>query len=175
MNTLSCVFIQGGHHSSAVASSASLSAIPVPSAITAVSFPAVRASSVHDLVKRDVCMSSTHAEEFTSACELINRSANSSDQKTLKVRIKVGSDNLSTRKKAEIYSGLGLDVSPSSSLDNSPTDSEGLCLDFQDTSDESPVSILQVNHLRRIFLMFCNLTLSDNILLTCSFHVMDHR
>ncbi|KAM7521506.1 hypothetical protein LguiA_011408 [Lonicera macranthoides] len=136
--------LEGGHHSSAVASTVSLSAIHVPSAITAVSFPAVKASSVHDSVKRDVCMSSTHAEEFTPACELTNRSANSSDQKTLKVRIKVGSDNLSTRKKAEIYSGLGLDVSPSSSLDNSPTDSEGLCLDFQDISDESPVSILQM-------------------------------
>ncbi|KAA8543137.1 hypothetical protein F0562_021368 [Nyssa sinensis] len=78
--------------------------------------PPMRAPSVNDSVKRD---------------------------KSLKVRIKVGSDNLSIRKNAEIYSGLGLDVSPSS-LDDSPTDSEGLSCEPQDAPDESPTSILQI-------------------------------
>lgn len=70
---------------------------------------------------------------------------NASVQKTLKVRIKVGTKNLSTRKNAEIYSGLGLDVSPSSSLDGSPINSEGVSRDLQVSPDESPTSILQVN------------------------------
>nr|XP_043618776.1 cysteine-tryptophan domain-containing zinc finger protein 3-like isoform X2 [Erigeron canadensis] len=71
--------------------------------------------------------------------------ANTSDPKSLKVRIKVGSDNLSTRKKAEIYSGLGLDVSPSSSLEASPLDSNDICHVPRDTPrDESPTSILEM-------------------------------
>lgn len=67
------------------------------------------------------------------------------DQKTLKVRIKVGTDNLSVKRNAAIYSGLGLDGSPTSSLDDSPTESEGLCgrLSFDDF--ESPTRILQVS------------------------------
>ncbi|CAN4093108.1 unnamed protein product [Withania somnifera] len=64
--------------------------------------------------------------------------------KTLKVRIKVGTKNLSTRKNAEIYSGLGLDVSPSPSLDGSPIGSEGVSSAVQLSPDESPTSILQL-------------------------------
>ncbi|CAO2824492.1 unnamed protein product [Amaranthus hypochondriacus] len=62
------------------------------------------------------------------------------DHNTLKFRIKVGSENLSDKKNAEIYSGLGLVVSPTSSPDESPMESEGLsCDDF-----ESPTRILQM-------------------------------
>lgn len=77
-----------------------------------------------------------------------------SDQKTLKVRIKVGSDNLSTRKNAAIYSGLGLDDSPSSSLDDSPSESEGISHERPDAPFESPTSILQVNHLLTILSIY---------------------
>lgn len=73
-----------------------------------------------------------------------NKSTTSSDQISLKVRIKMGSDNLSTRKNDEIYCGLGLDVSPSSSLDDSPSESEGISRELQDGPFESPTSILQV-------------------------------
>ncbi|GJY27876.1 hypothetical protein Tco_0403643, partial [Tanacetum coccineum] len=70
---------------------------------------------------------------------------------SLKVRIRVGSDNLSTRKKAEIYSGLGLDVSPSSSLEASPADSDDFCHAPRDTPcHESPTSILEVKHVRSV-------------------------
>jgi hypothetical protein len=62
----------------------------------------------------------------------------------LKVRIKVGSDNLSTQKNAAIYSGLGLDVSPSSSLDDSPSESDEMSHEPQDACLESPAHILQV-------------------------------
>uniref|UniRef100_A0A803MPJ7 CW-type domain-containing protein n=2 Tax=Chenopodium quinoa TaxID=63459 RepID=A0A803MPJ7_CHEQI len=66
------------------------------------------------------------------------------DQKTLKVRIKVGSDNLSVKKNAAIYSGLGLDGSPTSSLDDSPMDNEGLSCRLSFDGFESPTQIIQM-------------------------------
>ncbi|KAJ8898818.1 hypothetical protein K2173_007243 [Erythroxylum novogranatense] len=101
-------------------------------------------SSLHDSVKKEASMPSTfQAENFSIIHESRNRKpANLPDQKKLKVRIKVGCDNLSTRKNAAIYSGLGLDVSPSSSLDDSPSESEGMSHEPQDSPFESPAQIL---------------------------------
>ncbi|XP_059659524.1 cysteine-tryptophan domain-containing zinc finger protein 7 isoform X2 [Cornus florida] len=135
--------LEGGRHNSVALPSASLPVRLGQASTSDSSLPLLRPSTVNDSVRRDVCMSSTHAEESTSQCELMNNSTNTCDQKTLKVRIKVGSDNLPTRKNAEIYSGLGLDVSPSSSLDDSPSYSEGLSHEAQFAPDESPTSILQ--------------------------------
>ncbi|XP_010413222.1 PREDICTED: uncharacterized protein LOC104699594 [Camelina sativa] len=70
-----------------------------------------------------------------------------SKQNSLKLRIKMVSDGLSTEKNAAaIYSGLGLDVSPSLSLDNkSLSGSEGMNGEPQGFSPmESPTSILNV-------------------------------
>ncbi|XP_028085244.1 LOW QUALITY PROTEIN: uncharacterized protein LOC114286290 [Camellia sinensis] len=111
---------------------------------TAASLPLVRAS-VNDSAKTDVGVSFAHCtEESTSRCELGKSYDQPSDQKTLKVCIKVGSDNLLTQKNAELYSGLGLDNSPASSLEDSPTDSGGLPHEHQDAPDESPTSIIQI-------------------------------
>ncbi|KAK9280814.1 hypothetical protein L1049_003703 [Liquidambar formosana] len=136
--------LEGGHHNPVGPSSAPLLMRHGPTSTSVAALPASKASSVHDSVKRDLCRPSTHAEELTSTFEIANKSLNPPDQKTLKVRIKVGSDNLSTQKNAAIYSGLGLDVSPSSSLDDSPTESEGLSREPQDAPDESPTSILRI-------------------------------
>uniref|UniRef100_A0A1J3EYY8 CW-type domain-containing protein n=1 Tax=Noccaea caerulescens TaxID=107243 RepID=A0A1J3EYY8_NOCCA len=70
-----------------------------------------------------------------------------SKQNSLKLRIKMGSDSLSTEKNAAaIYSGLGLDVSPSLSLDNnSLSGSEEMNGEPQGYSPlDSPTSILNV-------------------------------
>ncbi|CAH8368488.1 unnamed protein product [Eruca vesicaria subsp. sativa] len=70
-----------------------------------------------------------------------------SKQSSLKLRIKMGSDNLPTEKKAAaIYSGLGLDVSPSLSLENdSLSGSEGKNGEPEGYSPlESPTNILNV-------------------------------
>lgn len=99
--------------------------------------PVVRASSVDDYVKQEATMPLTSVE---------NKSDNQSDQRTIKVRIKMCSDNSSTKKNAEIYSGLGLDVSPTSSFEDSPTDGE-LARESINSPDESPTSILEVNYL----------------------------
>ncbi|CAJ1879051.1 unnamed protein product [Sphenostylis stenocarpa] len=86
-----------------------------------------------------------NADTSTSKHESLNKKITStSDQKTLKVRIKMGPDNLSTRKNAAIYSEIGLDVSPSSSLDDSPSESEGLSRGPQEAPFESPTIILQI-------------------------------
>lgn len=79
-----------------------------------------------------------------------------SKQNSLKLRIKMVPDGLSTEKNAAaIYSGLGLDVSPSLSLDNnSLSGSEGMNGEPQGYSPmESPTSILNV---RFFFVLFRN-------------------
>lgn len=113
-------------------------------ASSSTSLPALKAPSVNDSLKEEISITSSHAEEYATRHESVNK-RNLADQKTLKVRIKVGSDNLSTQKNAEIYSGLGLDVSPSSSLDDSPSESEGLDHEPQDAPCESPTNIIRVN------------------------------
>ncbi|KAI3819248.1 hypothetical protein L1987_13073 [Smallanthus sonchifolius] len=62
----------------------------------------------------------------------------------LKQKVKAGSDNMLTKRNAEIYSGLGLDVSPSSSLEASPVNSDWFFHGTQDGPDESPTSILEM-------------------------------
>lgn len=63
----------------------------------------------------------------------------------LKVRIKVGHDNDFPGNKPDIYSDLGLDVSPSSpSLEDSPNGNEECSLESPNAFLESPTTILQV-------------------------------
>ncbi|XP_059435060.1 cysteine-tryptophan domain-containing zinc finger protein 7-like isoform X2 [Corylus avellana] len=82
------------------------------------------------------------AEKSPLKDESSNRSGNLTDQRTLKVRIKVGCDNLA-RKNAAIYSGLGLDDSPNSSLGNSPAESGGMSPISGEMTDMSPTGIIQ--------------------------------
>lgn len=88
-------------------------------------------------VKRGSCLSSARIAESSV------RSGNLTDQRTLKVRIKLGSEKMACKNMA-IYSGLGLDDSPSSSLENSAEESGGTKPISRETADESPTSILQV-------------------------------
>nr|GME04605.1 uncharacterized protein LOC109170105 [Ipomoea batatas] len=71
----------------------------------------------------------------------LNKSVTSTDQRTLKVRIKVH-PHKTTQKNAAIYSGLGL--SSPSSMESSPVESGEMSPDSQEACDESPGSILQV-------------------------------
>ncbi|XP_012455485.2 cysteine-tryptophan domain-containing zinc finger protein 7 [Gossypium raimondii] len=94
--------------------------------------------------KHDSHLSFNHvAEKPALKDDRFNRAEIPTDQKTLKVRIKVGSDN-KVQKNSAIYSGLGLDDSPSSSLGNSPEESGGTVMGSQGTTNESPTKILQV-------------------------------
>uniref|UniRef100_A0A0D9VTY6 CW-type domain-containing protein n=1 Tax=Leersia perrieri TaxID=77586 RepID=A0A0D9VTY6_9ORYZ len=99
------------------------------------------APSSGDLCKKEIC-SSTNGEKDSVACsDSLDSSINGSDQKTLKVRIKVGSTNTLARKNAAIYSGLGLDISSSSSMEGSP---DGQSPEFSNMPYESPRTILQI-------------------------------
>jgi hypothetical protein len=69
----------------------------------------------------------------------------SSDQNRFKVRIKVGSDNVLARNNAAIYSGLGLDISSPSSIEDSPDGCGSLSPEVNNMPHESPRTILQVN------------------------------
>ncbi|CAI9765880.1 unnamed protein product [Fraxinus pennsylvanica] len=73
---------------------------------------------------------------------LSSKSDNQTDQRKLKVRIKVGSDR-TTQRNVAIYSGLGL-ISPSSSAGNSPEESGGISCELHEIPDESPSRILKL-------------------------------
>ncbi|OEL14198.1 hypothetical protein BAE44_0024782 [Dichanthelium oligosanthes] len=68
----------------------------------------------------------------------------SSDQNRFKVRIKVGSDNVLARNNAAIYSGLGLDISSPSSIEDSPDGCGSLSPEVNNMPHESPGTILQI-------------------------------
>lgn len=109
--------------------------------------PELRNSSVDSLPK--VC----NSRNYISNHKPLKLSINQSDKKTLKFRIKVGSDNILTEKSAAIYSNLGLDMSPSSSSNGSHTEWEGNSSDSHSKQSESPSCIIKVN----LFSPFCYL------------------
>lgn len=136
---------EGGHHNTPAPVNISYSIKQGSASAGSASSYAYKPPPQIDLVKQHAVTKSTHSmEEGRPKSEV-------PDQKTLKVRIKVGTDNLSVKRNAAIYSGLGLDGSPTSSLDDSPTESEGLCgrLSFDDF--ESPTRILQMMMLSPLF------------------------
>ncbi|RDX82563.1 hypothetical protein CR513_36627, partial [Mucuna pruriens] len=108
------------------------------------SFRGVRETSVNDSVKKEQGISSSDIDErCTLKDDTTKRTGNSTDQRTLKFRIKV-KPNILAQKNAEIYSGLGLDNSPSSSMENSPEESEGTPPISQENAEDSPTGIIQV-------------------------------
>lgn len=145
-----CFTTQGGHRNNSSCYAVSQSVGLGTASASSISLVAPKAPSANIPVKQDVSVSYNQADQYPPEQEsATKRPIKLSDQKTLKVRLRVGSDNLSTRKN-DIYSGLGLDGTPSSSLDDS-SDSEGISHGPQDAPFESPTSILQVNHLPAIF------------------------
>ncbi|XP_034685577.1 uncharacterized protein LOC117914375 isoform X2 [Vitis riparia] len=101
-----------------------------------------RVSSGNISVKQDSFLPSAPVMEMSpSKHGTSNKLVNPTGRRVPKVRIKVGSVS-AEKKNAEIYSGLGLDNSPSSSLGNSPDESGGMPLESQE--QESPTSILQI-------------------------------
>src|SRR5438105_165144 len=75
--------------------------------------------------------------------QMLNKAVNGSEQKAPKIRIKVNSNRSLPRNTAAIYSGLGLDISPSSSMEGSLDGSAGAPVP-EVLPDESPRTIFQV-------------------------------
>lgn len=126
--------------------------VPHPSRIENAShsshlFRDLREASANDSVKKEEGISSCdQAERCTLKDDTTKNTENSTDQRTLKLRIKMKS-NILAQKNAEIYSGLGLDDSPSSSMDNSPVESEGMPPVSQESDADSPTGMIQVGEL----------------------------
>lgn len=111
----------------------------------------VNGFSLDDRSNREKSVANTNGDALNSKYESVNIEAGSiSDPKTLKVRIRMGPGDLSTGENDAIYSGLGLDVSPSPSPDDSPSGSEGNFHGPLDDPFESPTSIIKVNYLPAI-------------------------
>ncbi|WCJ21386.1 Cysteine-tryptophan domain-containing zinc finger protein 7 [Euphorbia peplus] len=136
--------LEVGRRASVSSSSVPHSGNIEPASTTAM--PLISSKASPSPVKQDSGLPSTSsAKEHVLRSEPVNRKyATLPDQRMLKVRIKMGSDNLSTQKNAAIYSGLGLDMSPSSSMDDSPSGSEGMSHGRQDSPFESPAHILRI-------------------------------
>ncbi|KAM3323858.1 cysteine-tryptophan domain-containing zinc finger protein 7 [Capsicum chacoense] len=95
-----------------------------------------------DSTRQDSCFSSQESNKFPAKHEVsMIKSHNPTDQRTLKLRIRVGSDK-TTQKSTALHTSLGL-ISPSSSPENSPTESAGMLSKFQEIHSDSPASILQ--------------------------------
>ncbi|XP_062189912.1 cysteine-tryptophan domain-containing zinc finger protein 7-like [Phragmites australis] len=96
-----------------------------------------------DSSKKEIC-SSTKAERGSSTHDSLNGPSKYSDQNRFKVRIKVGPDNVLARNNAAIYSGLGLDISSPSSIEDSPDGRGSLSPEVNNVPLESPRTILQI-------------------------------
>ncbi|TXG71763.1 hypothetical protein EZV62_000342 [Acer yangbiense] len=94
-------------------------------------------SASHDLH----ASSAEVAMKFIMKDKSLNKMGHPADQRTLRLRIKMSSDKVA-QKNAAIYSGLGLDNSPSSSRE-SAEESRLIKPLSQGSADESPTSILQ--------------------------------
>jgi hypothetical protein len=99
------------------------------------------APSASDLLKKKC--PSTDIEESVAGSDSLYSSSSSGDSKSVKLQTKVCLNNDLPRENAVIYSGLGLEISSPSSMEESPDGLGGLS---PDVPYESPRTILQVNY-----------------------------
>lgn len=93
--------------------------------------------------KDDYCQRTTSGTNGNPQQQMLNRAVNGPEQKAPKIRIKVNNNRHLARNTAAIYSGLGLDISPSSSMDDSLDGCAG-APEPKNLPDESPHTILQI-------------------------------
>lgn len=106
-----------------------------------------RVPSTDNLANKETLASDPSSRELPAQKHNFSKNSvgvGSTDKKTLKVRIKVGNENALRRNNAAIYSGLGLDISPSTSLEASSGGSAGPSAESRGIPGESPQSILEV-------------------------------
>lgn len=90
------------------------------------------------------CFSAQESNKFPVKHEVsMNKSLKPTDQRKFKLRIRVGSDK-TAQKSTALHTSLGL-ISPSSSMENSPTESGEMLSKFEGIPCDSPASILQVS------------------------------
>lgn len=92
--------------------------------------------------KNDYCRVSNESNGNPSQ-QMLNRAVNGSEQKAPKIRIKVNSNKSLPGNTAAIYSGLGLDISPSSSMEDNLNETAGALVP-EVLPDVSPHTIFEV-------------------------------
>ncbi|KAI3679008.1 hypothetical protein L6452_38314 [Arctium lappa] len=140
----SCMTTRGGHQNSVSQSSESQPARHRLASFSAGPLPTSREGYTNGSLTEVPTSPAMCGNISTSNAQHVHNFTNASDQKSLKVRIEVGIGNWSTRRNAKIYSGLGLDVSPSSSFEGYPVGSDRFFHVPQDGPNVSPTSILEI-------------------------------
>lgn len=107
--------------------------------------------------KNDYCQISNE-ENGNPSQHMLNRAANVSEQKAPKIRIKVNCNKSLPRNTAAIYSGLGLDISPSSSTEDNLDETPGALVP-EVLPDVSPHTIFEVKFYP--VCVYCGKTLYD--------------
>lgn len=114
------------------------------------SIPASGEQVVEDMSKIGIYAMNNQNEHIHSR-ELASNQPNKlpmthhSEKNLLKFRVKMASDSISHLDKSAIYSGLGLDMSPSPSPEGSPSHNDGTSTDLQDSVLDSPSFIVKVS------------------------------
>ncbi|XP_060197841.1 cysteine-tryptophan domain-containing zinc finger protein 7-like isoform X1 [Lycium barbarum] len=104
--------------------------------------PPTRRNGTAGSARQDSCFSAQESNKFPAKHDVsMIKSLNPTDQRTLKLRIRVGSDK-TAQKTTALHTSLGL-ISPSSSMENSPTESGEMLSKFQEIHSDSPSNILQ--------------------------------
>ncbi|KAK4372550.1 hypothetical protein RND71_007934 [Anisodus tanguticus] len=104
--------------------------------------PSNRRNGTAGSTRQDSCFSAQVSNKFPAKHEVsMIKSLNPTDQRTFKLRIKVGSDK-TAQKSTALHTSLGL-ISPSSSMENSPTESGEMLSKFPEIHSDSPASILK--------------------------------
>ncbi|CAO2836692.1 unnamed protein product, partial [Amaranthus hypochondriacus] len=113
------------------------------------SIPASGEQVVEDMSKIGIYAMNNQNEHIHSR-ELASNQPNKlpmthhSEKNLLKFRVKMASDSISHLDKSAIYSGLGLDMSPSPSPKGSPSHNDGTSTDLQDSVLDSPSFIVKI-------------------------------
>ncbi|GAB2277484.1 hypothetical protein Dimus_012191 [Dionaea muscipula] len=105
---------------------------------------AVQLSSVPGTCSADSLTKCQSSGEYAANRESNCPPRNGSTQNSLKFRVKVVSDNDLPRDNSAIYSRLGLDVSPSASLEDSPSEVNGVSPSMQEMPEGSPSCIIEI-------------------------------
>ncbi|KAI0504311.1 hypothetical protein KFK09_015263 [Dendrobium nobile] len=136
-----CTVVRSPHGSSCEGA-CNDSSIQINASISKKSSTSTKNLDLGDSARKDASTTATTTGNHFEYNGSINKGTKGAIQSTLKVRIKVGPDNNSARNNAAIYSGLGLELSSSSSLEDSPEGIKGILEDG--ITNASPGFILQI-------------------------------
>eukprot|EP01018_Ginkgo_biloba_P006915 Gb_31926 [translate_table: standard] len=119
---------------------------PTKSVSVAIKNPSVSGALASNFAHEGLmALNGAKCDEASSGTKVtVATSVTGGNQKKLKLRFKVGSDSLLRTKNNAIYSGLGLQLSSSPSLEDSPDKNQKFSTEAEYPPDLSPLSIIQI-------------------------------